>query len=210
MDDTTSRYIEETFGCPVCSIYGNSEVGAILVHYPGADDIEVRPGSLGKPLPGVKVEVHDGDGNRCAPNVVGELVVLRRGEWLQTQDLGREDPDGYFYYAGRADDVIISAGYTISAVEVENVILQHPDIQEVGVVGVPDELRGLVVAAFVMSDREGNEAFTEEIRDIVRERLGRHEYPRKVVFVTELPKNPAGKVDRRRLRENAVVTVVTG
>src|SRR5690606_17716804 len=109
--------------------------------------------------------------------------------------------DGYFYHAGRADDVIISAGWTMSAVEIEDTLLKHPDIQEAAVIGVPDALRGQVVKAFVISGRLGDDAFISEIQDFVRAQLSQHEYPRHVAFPTELPKTPAGKIHRKKLRE---------
>ena len=111
------------------------------------------------------------------------------------------DADGYFYHAGRADDVIISAGWTMSAVEIEDAILRHPDVREAAAIGVADELRGQVVKAFVVSDRAGDEAFAREIQDLVRNRLSQHEYPRHVAYVPDLPKTPAGKVNRKALRE---------
>ena len=125
----------------------------------------------------------------------------RHGNWIATKDLGRIDEDGYFYHGGRADDVIISAGGTMSAVEIEDAILKHPQVREAAAIGVADALRGQVVKAFVVTDRTGDEACQHEIQDVVRQRLSHHEYPRVVSFVTELPKTPAGKVNRKVLRE---------
>ena len=201
IDDDTSRFIDETFGLEVCSMYGTTEIGVVLVSYPGASDFPVKRGSLGKAVPGTRVEVHDEQGRVCPPGVTGQLMVLRRGQWVPTKDLGRTDEDGYFYHGGRADDVIISAGWTMSAVEIENVILMHPDVLEAAVIGVPDALRGQVVKAFVVSERAASEAFTEEIQNLVRTKLSQHEYPRHVACVPELPKTPAGKVHRKVLRE---------
>jgi acetyl-CoA synthetase len=171
------------------------------VSYPGAGDFVVKPGSLGKAIPGGRVEVQDAEGRPCAPGVVGELKVWRHGSWIATKDLGRIDEDGYFYHAGRADDVIISAGWTMSAVEIEDAILKHPHVREAAAIGVADSLRGQVVKAFVVTDRAGDAAFEHEIQDVVRQRLSHHEYPRLVAFVSELPKTPAGKVNRKVLRE---------
>jgi acetyl-CoA synthetase len=204
IDSETARFVEETFGRPACSMYGTTEIGVCLVNYPGARDFEVKSGSLGKPVPGLRVEVQDPRGQPCPPDVSGELKLWRSGEWVATKDLGRVDEDGYFWHGGRADDVIISAGWTIGAVEVEDAILQHPDAREAAVIGVPDALRGQVVKAFVVSPRAGSEAFVQEIQDLVRTRLSQHEYPRQVVFVDELPKTPAGKIHRRKLREQEV------
>src|SRR5690606_8278708 len=99
------------------------------------------------------------------------------------------------------DDIIISAGWTISAIEVEDVILQHPDVKEVAAVASPDPVRGHIVKAFVVSTRGASQEFITEIQTLVRTRLSPHEYPRQVAFVSELPKNPAGKINRRVLRE---------
>jgi acetyl-CoA synthetase len=132
---------------------------------------------------------------------VGELKIWRNDAWVPTKDLGKVDQDGYFFHAGRADDVIISAGWTMSAVEIEDAVLKHPDVREAAAIGVADELRGQVVKAFVVTEREGSDAFTKEIQDLVRSRLSQHEYPRHVVFVSDLPKTPAGKVHRKVLRD---------
>lgn len=200
IDSETAAFAEATFGHPVCSMYGTTEIGVILVSYPGAEDFVVKPGSLGKPIPGGKVEVQDPEGRPCPPGVMGEMKVWRRNGWIATKDLGRTDEDGYFFHGGRADDVIISAGWTMSAIEIEDAVLKHPDVREVGAIGVPDALRGQVVKAFVVADRSGDEGFAREIQDLVRQRLSQHEYPRLVEFVAELPKTPAGKVNRKMLR----------
>ncbi len=207
IDSETAAFVEATFGVPACSMYGTTEIGVILVSYPGAADFPVKPGSLGKPIPGARVEVHDPQGRPCPPGVTGEMKVWRRDRWIATKDLGRTDEDGYFFHGGRADDVIISAGWTMSAVEIEDAILKHPDVREAGAIGVPDKLRGQVVKAFIVAERPGDEAFAQEIQQLVRQRLSQHEYPRLVEFVAELPKTPAGKVNRKilRTRENAHV-----
>ena len=207
IDSETAAFAEATFGHAVCSMYGTTEIGVILVNYPGAKDLPVKPGSLGKPIPGCKVEVQDAGGAPCPPDVTGELKVWRREAWIPTKDLGRVDNDGYFYHGGRADDVIISAGWTMSAVEIEDAILKHPQVQEAAAIGVPDALRGQVVKAFVVASRPGDEAFTTEIQELVRSRLAAHEYPRHIAFVSELPKTPAGKVHRKMLRERELAAM---
>jgi len=209
MDRATRVFVEEAFRVPVCSMYGTTEVGVILADYPGAADYVVKPGALGRPVPGVRVEVHRPDGERCAPNELGEIKVWRRGAWFPTKDRGLVDEDGYFHHAGRADDVIISAGWTMSAVEIEDVLLQHPDVREAAVIGVSDALRGLAVKAFIVSPRPGDERFARELQDLIRTRLGRHEYPRHVAFVADLPKTPAGKINRKALREAEAATAAS-
>jgi acetyl-CoA synthetase len=201
MDSATQEAVEAHFGVPVCSMYGTTEVGVILASYPGAPDFAHKPGSLGKPVPGAEVEVQRADGTACEPGEVGEIKVRRRGAWFPTKDLGRIDADGYFFHAGRADDVIISAGWTMSAVEIEDALLKHADVREAAAIGVPDDVRGQVVKAFVVSDRVGDDAFARELQDLVRTRLSQHEYPRQLAFVAELPKTPAGKVNRKTLRD---------
>jgi len=207
IDSETASFAEQTFGHPVCSMYGTTEIGVILVSYPGAEDFVVKPGSLGKPIPGGKVEVQDANGKPCPPGVTGELKVWRRDAWIPTKDLGRVDSDGYFYHGGRADDVIISAGWTMSAIEIEDAILKHPDVQEAAAIGVPDALRGQVVKAFVVAKRAGDDALVWEIQELVRTGLSAHEYPRHVAFVSELPKTPAGKVHRKVLRERELAAL---
>jgi len=207
IDSQTTSFCEATFGRPMYSMYGTTEIGVILVSYPGAEDFVVKPGSLGKPIPGGQVEVHDAEGRKCPPGVRGEIKVWRRDKWIATKDLGCTDEDGYFFHGGRADDVIISAGWTMSAIEIEDAVLKHPDVLEVGAIGVPDRLRGQVVKAFVVSNRPGDEPFTREIQDLVRRRLSQHEYPRQIEFVAELPKTPAGKVNRKKLRSEEQANV---
>ena len=203
IDSGTETFIDQTFGIRVCSMYGTTEIGVILVSYPGAADFEVKQGSLGKAIPGAKVQIQDAAGQVCPAGVTGEIKVWRKDQWLATKDLGRTDDDGYFYHGGRADDVIISAGWTMSAVEIEDAILKHPDVSEAAAIGVPDVLRGQSVKAYVVTTRSGDETFIQEIQTLVRTRLSQHEYPRQIEFIDELPKTPAGKVHRKKLRERA-------
>ena len=201
IDPATLEFIDQTFHVPACSMYGTTEIGVVLVNYPGAPDYVVKPGSLGKPVPGLKLQVQKPDGTAAEPGIVGELMLWRRDAWETTKDLARIDADGYFYHAGRADDVIISAGWTMSAVEIENTLLKHPDVREVAVVGVPDATRGQVAKAFVVTGRAPSDDFVDELKTFTRERLSQHEFPRHIAFVSELPKTPAGKVHRKILRE---------
>jgi acetyl-CoA synthetase len=201
IDPATLEFIDQTFHVPACSMYGTTEIGVVLVNYPGASDYVVKPGSLGKPVPGLKLQVQKPDGTPAAPGVVAELMLWRRNAWETTKDLARIDEDGYFYHAGRADDVIISAGWTMSAVEIESTLLKHPQVKEAAVIGVPDGTRGQVVKAFIVSERAASEAFVDELKTFTRERLSQHEFPRHIAFVSELPKTPAGKVNRKVLRD---------
>jgi acetyl-CoA synthetase len=201
IDPATLDFIEKTFQVPACSMYGTTEIGVVLVNYPGASDYLVKPGSLGKAVPGLKLEVHKPDGTPAEPGVVGELMLWRRNGWETTKDLAKIDADGYFYHAGRADDVIISAGWTMSAVEIENTLLKHPDVKEAAVIGVPDAIRGQVAKAFIVTERLPDDEYVEELTKFTRERLSQHEFPRHITFVSEIPKTPAGKVNRKVLRD---------
>jgi len=203
MDPDTADWARQVFGRDVRSIYGTTEVGVLIAGYPGAPDFDAPPGALGKPVPAVEVAVIGGDGEPCDPGCIGEIMVRRRGTWFPTKDLGHVDAGGYFFHDGRADDVIISAGWTLSPLDMENVLLKHPDVLEVAVVADFDEGRGQVAKAHVVSARSGDEKFVRELMEFAKSRLARHEYPRRVVFAESLPKTPAGKVNRRALREMA-------
>lgn len=202
IDPLSQRYIEERTGIPLLGMYGTTETGVILANYPGFSDFPGKSGAgaLGRPVPGWDITVINNSGEPVGPDVVGEIAVRRRGQWVSVRDAGLYDKDGYFWYKGRADDVIISAGWTISAVEVEAALLQHPKVREVVVVGAADPMRGQVVKAVVVSRQPGSPALASELQAFVKARLSPHEYPRVVEFVRELPKTPAGKVDRHRVK----------
>lgn len=197
-------------GVSVCGLYGTTETSVIIVNYPGFPDHEPKPGALGKPMPGCDVAVLDDRGNPLPPGHPGEISIRRRGGWLRTKDLGSVDAEGFFYYGGRADDVIISAGWTISPLEVERTLLSHPDVEEAAVVGVPDVTRGLVVKAFLVTSRSGTSDLTAELQELVKRELSRHEYPRLVEYVEQLPKTVNGKINRRALRDSLTTAGVGG
>jgi acetyl-CoA synthetase len=209
IDPATLEFIDQTFHVPACSMYGTTEIGVVLVNYPGADDYLVKPGSLGKPVPGLELQVQKPDGSPTEPGVVGELMLWRRDRWETTKDLAKIDEDGYFYHAGRADDVIISAGWTMSAVEIENTLLKHPDVREAAVIAVPDATRGQVAKAFVVTSRAPSDDYIDELKTFTRERLSQHEFPRHVAFVDEIPKTPAGKVNRKALRDREAAAAIS-
>lgn len=199
MDDDTFHFIERTFGTSPCGVYGTAEVSSFLGNYCGFSGFKVKPGSLGRPLPGKEVAVFRESGERAAANEVGEIRLLRKGEWYRSKDIGYVDDDGYFFHAGRNDDVIISAGWTISPLEIESALLQHPDVLEAAVVASPDVVRGFVPKAFLVARRQ-DDKFRQELQDFVKGRLSMNQYPRKVEFLEEIPKTTAGKLDRRLLR----------
>jgi acetyl-CoA synthetase len=163
----------------------------------------VRRGALGRAAPGWEVAVVDSARRQpLPPGQIGEIAVRRKGEWFLVKDRGWMDADDYFHHGGRSDDVIISAGWTLSALEMERALLGHPDVREAAVVPAPDADRGQVAQAFIVARRR-DAALAADLQAHVRARLGRHDYPRRVAFVDALPKTPAGKVDRRALRERA-------
>ena len=202
MDAATMGWIENAFDVTPCSMYGTTEVGVLIVNYPGLDGYRVKPEALGKPVPGAEMAILDGEDRELPPRQSGEIAVRRKGGWFHVKDRGYRDEDGYFYIGGRSDDVIITAGWTMSAVEIENTLLKHPEVQEAAVVGVPDPVRGQVVKAYLVA-REPRLGLVEDIQAFMKENLGRHEYPRQIELVAELPRTPAGKVNRKALRDLA-------
>jgi acetyl-CoA synthetase len=200
MDEATWDWIEASLGLTPCGIYGSTEVGVIVVNYPGFAGYRVRRGALGKAAPGWQVAVVDATTREpLAAGEVGEIAVRRKGEWFLVKDRGWMDGDGYVHHGGRSDDVIISAGWTLSALEIERALLAHPDVREAAVVGVADALRGQVPQAWVVPRRRSPD-LAAALQEHVRARLGRHEFPRHVELVEALPRTPAGKIDRHALR----------
>ncbi len=210
----------EVLGITLNEGYGQTEANLVVGNC--ASVWPVRPGSMGRSLPGHDVRILDDEG-RPVVGVQGEIAVRApdpvfmleywnrpdataakyRGEWLLTGDIGVEDDDGYLWFVSRKDDVITSRGYRIGPGEIEGSLLGHPAVAMCAVVGVPDDIRGQVPKAFVVL-RDGIEASPElaaELREHVRTRLAAHEVPREVVFLDDLPKTTTGKIRRRDLRD---------
>ncbi len=202
LDPDTFDWVRKYFGVSPGSIYGTTEVGVVMVDYPGMKGHHIRRGSLGKPAPGNVVAILNDKDEIVGANEIGEISVKRKGKWFRVKDFGYYDEEGYFFHAGRSDDVIISAGWTMSAVEIENILLTHESVVEAAVIGIPDELRGQVARAYVVLEK-GVESDGETIKRYMKDRLSKHEYPREVVFLQRLPKTPAGKVSRKALRDKA-------
>jgi len=215
------RWFRKQYGVTVLDYYGLTESYPLVANYPW---LEVREGSMGRPMPGWDVQILDEDEQPVAPGERGEICLRARsnphyplgywqnedaaretfgGEWFHTQDAATTDEDGYFWYAGRADDVIISAGYRIGPFEVESACIEHPAVAEAAAVASPDERRGHIVKAFVVpaAGYMPSDELAREISSFVRERLSQYAYPRKVEFVEELPKTLTGKIRRIELRE---------
>lgn len=199
MDPDTFAYIERAFGVTPCSMYGSTEVGVLIVNFPGLQGYTVKPGALGKAAPGWEVAIVDSTGAVLPPYQSGEIAVKRKGQWFYVKDRGYCDAEGYFYHAGRSDDVIISAGWTMSAVEIEQTLLQHPAVVEAAVVGVPDPLRGQIAKAYIVT-RDPAAETVAHIQAFMKAQLSQHEYPRQIEFLDALPKTPAGKINRQALR----------
>jgi acetyl-CoA synthetase len=216
-------FFQKVWNVTVMDQYGASEVGLPIGNF-NAIAMPVKPGSMGLPLPGCRMAVVDDDGREQPPDTVGHVGMWpsdmgyyslgywqdpertrasSRGGWITLGDLARRDADGYFWFEGRADDVIKSAGYRIGPFEVESAILHHPAVAEAAVVGKPDPLRGHIVKAFVVL-RPGmtqHPGLAEEIVEIVKARVGRHQYPREIEVVPVLPKTESGKIQRFQLRQ---------
>jgi acetyl-CoA synthetase len=186
--------------------------------------MEVREGSMGRPMPGWDVQILDEDERPVAQGERGEICLRARsnphyplgywnrpedseadfgGDWFHTKDAASMDADGYVWYEGRADDVIIAAGYRIGPFEVESALLEHACVAEAAAVASPDERRGNVVKAFIVlaEGKEGSDELVDEIKGFVRQRLSAYAYPRKIEFVDELPKTLTGKIRRIELRQ---------
>jgi acetyl-CoA synthetase len=196
------RFFQKKLGVILHCMYGTTEVGPICSDYAGFLDWKVKPGSLGKPMVGgQKVAVLDEKGEELPPGREGQVAVWRGDRWIRVGDIVYQDEDGYFWYKCRADDVIISQGYTIGPIEIEEALKKHPAVVEVAIVGSPDKERGEVVKAFIKTDRNPSEQLKEEIKEFVKSNLSKHEYPREIEFMEELPKTPDGKIKRKELRE---------
>ena len=192
------RAWQEGAGVSVHDGYGQTETGALTGMPLGPPP---RPGSMGVPLPGFRLWVEEGELCADPATVPTFFIDGPRGTW-RTGDRVREDEDGYLWFEGRTDDVIISAGYRIGPFEVESALISHPAVAEAAAVGAPDDERGQVVRAVVVL-RHGHEpgpALARELQDHVKERTAPYKYPRLVEFADSLPKTASGKIRRAELR----------
>ncbi len=215
------RWGMESFNLRIHDTWWMTETGGhIICNYPSMD---MKPGSMGKPVPGIEVAIIDHSGNVLPPNRMGNLAIkkgwpamMRRiwgddakyesyfvnGEWYVSGDSAYMDEDGYFFFQGRVDDVIMTSGERVGPFEIESKLLEHPAVIEAGVIGKPDPVRGEIVKAFValQDGYEPSEALEKEIYNFVKTELAAHAAPREIEFKDKLPKTRSGKIMRRVLK----------
>ena len=214
---------QDVTGMTIRDGYGQTETVLLCANFP---PMEVKPGSMGKPSPGFEVSVIDHDGSELPPNKEGDIAVkikpqrptwmfkeywrnpeasqnCVRGDWYITGDRAYKDEDGYFWFVGRADDVIISAGYRIGPFEVESALKEHPAVAESAVIASPDEMRGEIVKAYVIlaPGYTASPQLATELQEHVKRVTAPYKYPREIEFVDSLPKTISGKIRRVELRE---------
>jgi acetyl-CoA synthetase len=201
MDAPLSRDVTEAFGAFPRGFYGITELRGNITADFCFPDYDQRHGSLGVPVFGTEVTILDDEDKECSPGEIGNIAARRKGDWFVSEDLGYVDEDGYYWSAGRDDDVIISAGYTIGPSVVEDAIRKHDAVDEVGVIGIPDDERGQVAKAFVELNCEPTNTMAQKIQNFVKNELSKHEYPREIEFVETVPMSGWGKINRKELRE---------
>ena len=212
----TRKLWKDATGIEIIDGIGATEMFHIFISH---TEEEARPGATGKPIPGYRARVVDEAGKPLPPGNVGRLAVKGptgcryladdrqrnyvQDGWNLTGDAYLVDDDGYFVYQARTDDMIISAGYNIAGPEVESALLAHPAVAECGVIGLPDDKRGQIVAAFVVlkSGNQGDAAMTQQLQDFVKQTIAPYKYPRAVRFVPALPRTETGKLQRFKLKE---------
>ncbi|WP_309089510.1 acetate--CoA ligase [Domibacillus sp.] len=215
------RWGKKVFDLRIHDTWWMTETGAqVICNYPSMD---IRPGSMGKPIPGLKAAIVDDQGNELPPNRMGNLAIKKGwpsmmaaiwnneakyesyfmpGDWYVSGDSAYMDEDGYFWFQGRVDDVIMTAGERVGPFEVESKLVEHPAIAEAGVIGKPDPVRGEVIKAFIAlrDGYEQSDDLKEEIRQFVKTGLAAHAAPREIEFRDKLPKTRSGKIMRRVLK----------
>lgn len=211
---------KQALGVSINEFYGQTEANLVVGNC--SKIMEIRPGSMGKPIPGHNVEIIDNNGRVLPSGTIGSIAIKRPdpvmfleywnnskatqnkfiGDWALTGDLGKKDADGYIWFVGRNDDLITSSGYRIGPGEIEDCLLKHPSVSLAAVIGVPDPVRTEVVKAFIVlkEGTSGTPELERQIKDFVRSRLAAHEYPRMIEFTHSLPMTATGKIIRKDLR----------
>jgi acetyl-CoA synthetase len=214
----------EVMGLTINEFYGQTECNLVVGSC--SKVMDNIPGSMGKAIPGHVVEVVNKSGEPVSPNMIGEIAIRRPdpvmfleywrnpkkteekflGDWLLTGDLAKKDKNGYFWFVGREDDIIISSGYRIGPAEIEDCIMKHPAVGMVAVVGSPDKVRTEIVKAFIVLNPDINASpeIAKDIKEFVKARLAAHEYPREIEFVDELPMTATGKIMRKKLKKSEI------
>jgi 2-aminobenzoate-CoA ligase len=216
LPDATRQLWKQASGIEMLDGIGATEMFHIFISSAGD---AVRRGAIGKVVPGYIAKVVDDDGNELPRGTIGKLAVIGptgckylddarqanyvRNGWNHPGDAFLQDDDGYFFYQARADDMIITSGYNVGGPEVEDALLKHPAVQECGVIGKPDEERGMIVKAFCVlrAGHEPGEALVKELQEHVKATIAPFKYPREIEFVAALPRTETGKLQRFRLRE---------
>ena len=221
----TCRIWEEGTGLQIHEAYGQTETVCMIGHFAGS---KIKYGSMGKAAPGWEIELHDDDGKPVKQGEPGRIAVKIDngkpvgmflhyvnnreendkcfiGSYYYTGDKAYQDQEGYFYFVGRSDDIIKSSGYRIGPLEVEEVMMQHPAVHEVAVVGAPDPLRGAKVKAYVVLHKgfEPTDTLVKKLQQHVKTQTAPYKYPREIEFVKSMPKTFSGKIKRDLLRRHA-------
>ncbi|HDR5352562.1 TPA: acetate--CoA ligase [Bacillus thuringiensis] len=215
------RWGMNAFGLRIHDTWWMTETGGqVICNYPC---MEIRPGSMGKPIPGVKAAIVDNEGNEVPPYTMGNLAIAKGwpsmmrgiwnnqqkyesyfmpGDWYVSGDSAYMDEDGYFWFQGRIDDVIMTSGERVGPFEVESKLIEHAAVAEAGVIGIPDPVRGEIIKAFIAlrAGYEPSDELKEEIRQFVKKGLAAHAAPRQIEFRDKLPKTRSGKIMRRVLK----------
>ncbi|MEK5250576.1 acetate--CoA ligase [Bacillus sp. FSL R9-9530] len=215
------RWGMSAFGLRIHDTWWMTETGGqVICNYPC---MEIRPGSMGKPIPGVKAAIVDNEGNEVPPYTMGNLAIgkgwpsmmravwnnpqkydsyFMPGDWYVSGDSAYMDEDGYFWFQGRIDDVIMTSGERVGPFEVESKLIEHAAVAEAGVIGIPDPVRGEIIKAFIAlrAGYEPSDELKEEIRQFVKKGLAAHAAPRQIEFRDKLPKTRSGKIMRRVLK----------
>jgi 2-aminobenzoate-CoA ligase len=216
LPDATRQLWKDASGIEMTDGIGATEMFHIFISSPAS---EVRRGAIGKVVPGYEARVVDDDGNEVPRGTVGKLAVIGatgckyledarqanyvRAGWNYPGDAFHQDDDGYFFFNARADDMIVTAGYNVAGPEVEDALLRHPAVAECGVIGKPDDMRGMIVKAYCVlkPGHAADAAMVKTLQDHVKASIAPFKYPREIEFVASLPRTETGKLQRFRLRQ---------